>query len=236
MFSHYIFWYSHYVDNIFFVWKGPKEKFLQFSDYVNTTHNTIKSVLHYDNTQVEFIDVQKKDTTYERIPFVTTYDIHSNRVRKFGRKYWPILMNDSTTYRVFKNYPLFAYKRGKNGNQMILCGYHTCMSKNVVYYLKCPRGKGYVGKINIMMRVRLNEHCSSIQNANSKITSVSQHWTEFEHNVSQLRWQVLEEAKLSYVNIDKKTFTKRVFWDLEARHCTLALKGLNESWGLNCFL
>ncbi|OCT65679.1 hypothetical protein XELAEV_18041915mg [Xenopus laevis] len=108
------------------------------------------------------------------ILFVTTLDIHLKRVRKVVRKYWPILMTDPST------------------------------SKNVIYYLKCPCGKGYVGKNNRMLRLCINEHCSSIRNTQTKATSISQHWAECKHNVAQLRWQVLEVIKTNYVNVDKK--------------------------------
>ncbi|OCT82333.1 hypothetical protein XELAEV_18024856mg [Xenopus laevis] len=81
---------------------------------------------------------KKKDTQMERIPFVTTFDVHLKR--------------------------------------------------------------GYVEETNTMIRLRLNEHHSSIRIANSKMTSVSQHWAECKHNVSQLRWQVLEEVKANYTN------------------------------------
>ncbi|OCT84158.1 hypothetical protein XELAEV_18022300mg [Xenopus laevis] len=82
--------------------------------------------------------------------------------------------------------------------------------------------------------MRLNEHRSSIRNAHSKMTSVGQHWTECKHNVAQLRWQVLEEVKSDYVNIDKKLLQHECFWIWKLG--TLAPKGLNEIWGLNCFL
>ncbi|OCT76365.1 hypothetical protein XELAEV_18031565mg [Xenopus laevis] len=78
------------------------------------------------------------------------------------------------------------------------------MSKNVIYYLKCLCRKGYVGKTNRMVKVRLNEHRSSIRNAHSKMTSISQHWVECKHNIAQLQWQVLEGIKMGYVNSDKK--------------------------------
>ncbi|OCT85406.1 hypothetical protein XELAEV_18023573mg [Xenopus laevis] len=159
--------------------------------------------------QETLLKSKKSEKTRERIPFVTTFDTHSKRIRKVVRKYWQILMTDPSTSKVFKDYPLFAYKRGKNvnhylncnsvikgdtvlhltqGTKIILKGYFTCMSKNVIYYLKC--GKGYVGKTN-----RINEHRSSICNSQTKATSISQHWAECKQNVAQLRWQVLEEIK-----------------------------------------
>ncbi|OCT70953.1 hypothetical protein XELAEV_18037867mg [Xenopus laevis] len=239
-----------------------------------------KSILQKAEKEVDALSREtvltnkKNDTQMERIPSVTTFDVHSKRVRKVIRKYWPILMNDSSTSRVFKGYPLFAYKRdiqppktakqrflGKTvvgtfpclscqnfnrvikrdtvlhptqGTQIKLRGYHTCMSKNLIYYLKCPWGKGYVGKTNRMIRLRLNEHRSAIRNAHSQMTSVSRHWTECKHNVAQLRWQVLEEVKANYTNIDKKLLQRECFsiWKLD----TLSPKGMNENWGLNCFL
>ncbi|OCT76157.1 hypothetical protein XELAEV_18031349mg [Xenopus laevis] len=276
LFSHFIFWYCRYVDDIFFVWKGSREKLLQFADYVNRTHNTTKFVLHFYNTQIEFLDVhvsqlmrckritstndnylsskekmldmfrkkgypkpvlrkaedevdkltreallsiKKKEERCQRIPFVSTYDTHSKRNCN------SIIKGNTVLHPT-------------QGTPIKLRGYHTCLSKNVIYYLKCPRGKGYVEKTNRManrmVRLRLNEHRSSIRNAHSRVTSVRQYWTECRYNVAQLRWQVLEEVKSEYTNSDKKLLQRECFWIWKLG--TLAPKGLNESWGLNCFL
>ncbi|OCT82243.1 hypothetical protein XELAEV_18024759mg, partial [Xenopus laevis] len=74
----------------------------------------------------------------------------------------------------------------------------------------------------------------SIRNLHTKATSVSQHWAECKHNVAQLRWQVLEEIKTNYANIDKKLLQRECFWIWKLD--TLSAKGLNENRGLNCFL
>lgn len=41
------------------------------------------------------------------------------------------------------------------------CGYFTCNSGNVMYMLKCPCGRAYVGITSRMVQIRLNEHKSN---------------------------------------------------------------------------
>lgn len=55
------------------------------------------------------------------------------------------------------------------GHNIKIRGYHTCNSHNVVYCLKCPCGKAYVGQTTRQIKVRLNEHRSSISLYHSKV-------------------------------------------------------------------
>ncbi|OCT90662.1 hypothetical protein XELAEV_18019279mg [Xenopus laevis] len=112
--------------------------------------------------------------------------------------------------------------------------YHTCMSTNVIYLLKCPCGSAYVGKTNRMVRVRLNEHRSAIRNVKAKPTSVSRHWAEYNHTISQLRWMVLEEVVLKSGNVDQKPLQRETYWIWKLN--TLAPRGLNEAINYTCFL
>lgn len=88
-------------------------------------------------------------------------------------------------------------------------GQYTCNSNAVVYVLKCPCGKYYVGQTSRAIKVRINEHKSSIICYLNKSveerteldriehkfgeTSVAQHYAEAKHTVSDLRWAVLEQ-------------------------------------------
>ncbi|OCT97429.1 hypothetical protein XELAEV_18009652mg, partial [Xenopus laevis] len=77
------------------------------------------------------------------------------------------------------------------GKAITILGYHTCLSKYVVYYLKCPCGLGYVGKTIQCAKDRISKHKSDI--APDKDTPVTRHFKEKGHNASQLRFQILEE-------------------------------------------
>ncbi|OCT75093.1 hypothetical protein XELAEV_18034083mg [Xenopus laevis] len=68
----------------------------------------------------ELFKGNKKETTISRIPFVTTYACPSKEVRKVIRKYCSIVMNDPSTSRIFIQYSLFAYRRGRSlGDQLV---------------------------------------------------------------------------------------------------------------------
>lgn len=49
-----------------------------------------------------------------------------------------------------------------NGHPIHIRGQHTCNGSNVVYLLKCPCGKWYIGQTTRALKVRLNMHRSSI--------------------------------------------------------------------------
>lgn len=48
---------------------------------------------------------------------------------------------------------------------------YTCNSSNVIYALKCPCGKMYIGQTSRMTKIRLNEHRSAIRTYQEKIES-----------------------------------------------------------------
>lgn len=49
------------------------------------------------------------------------------------------------------------------GHTIPLKGQYTWNSSNVIYILKCPCGKCYVGQTSRMIKIRLNEYSSSIR-------------------------------------------------------------------------
>lgn len=49
------------------------------------------------------------------------------------------------------------------GYPIMTRGYYTCNSEGVIYLLKCPWGKGYVGQTSRSIKIRLNEYKSNIR-------------------------------------------------------------------------
>ncbi|XP_078496440.1 H-2 class I histocompatibility antigen, Q7 alpha chain [Lissotriton helveticus] len=63
---------------------------------------------------------------------------------------------------------------------------------NVVYAIKCPCGKMYIGKTERKIKIRITEHKSRIRNENMTSPLVA-HWKEARHTISQLRYFVIEQ-------------------------------------------
>ncbi|OCT59779.1 hypothetical protein XELAEV_18000651mg, partial [Xenopus laevis] len=84
------------------------------------------------------------------------------------------------------------------GTEIKLRAIATCTSTYVLYSLKCPCGKLYVGKTIRAVNTRIKEHKGSIRNFKPGTytdTTVARHFFEEQHNVSQLKWKVLEVVK-----------------------------------------
>ncbi|OCT80585.1 hypothetical protein XELAEV_18027399mg [Xenopus laevis] len=81
------------------------------------------------------------------------------------------------------------------GTLFKLKDFSTCDTKYVVYMLKCPRGMAYIGQTIRSVKVR-NEHRNNIRifkTDTATDTPVSRHFHNQGHNLSQLRWLVLEK-------------------------------------------
>ncbi|XP_041440147.1 uncharacterized protein LOC121400651 [Xenopus laevis] len=144
------------------------------------------------------------------------------------------------------------------GTKHDIKGFFTCDTKDVVYCLKCPCGLTYIGQTSRAIKLRLNEHKSNIRNyrpapllpqtslkslKNSDVrterikpeTLLAKHFFMQGHQVSQLRWQVLEKVIFKPGLDKKKCLLQREcywIWLLESRHP----KGLNEEYSMACFL
>lgn len=81
------------------------------------------------------------------------------------------------------------------GNKIRLFTTATCDSMNLVYMLKCPCGQAYIGKTERKIKTRINEHKSNIRNKNTK-SIVATHFMAHNHNISQLRFLVLEVVEM----------------------------------------
>lgn len=137
------------------------------------------------------------------------------------------------------------------GHLIQLKGQYTCNSNAVIYFLKCPCGKYYVGQTSRAVKIRINEHRSSIRtylykNIEERAiidktdrkygeTSVAQHFAAARHSVSDLRWAILEQIYEQNIgNLKNKLLRRETYWIVELD--TMAPKGLNENCCFSAFL
>lgn len=113
--------------------------------------------------------------------------------------------------------------------------YFTCSTAGVIYLLKCPCGLAYVGQTSRMVKTRITEHKSVIRTykvnptkvgERNKETGVAQHFCEAGHQISELRWQVIEKIYGHPMNQRATLLKREVFWIHKLQ--TLQPNGLNE--------
>ncbi|OCT68332.1 hypothetical protein XELAEV_18039631mg [Xenopus laevis] len=95
----------------------------------------------------------------------------------------------------------------------------------------------YIGQTIRMVKERIKEHRNNIRNykiSTATDTPVSRHFQG--HNVSQLRWLVLEKITQTKRggDIRKSLGQREVYWI--KRMNTMAPAGLNDHWSLSPFL
>lgn len=109
-----------------------------------------------------------------------------------------------------------------------------CNSVFVVYCIKCPCGKLYVGKTERKIRVRITEHKSLICNRNPN-SSLASHWVELNHTIPQLRFLVLEKINILPERDIAKNLSQRETWWIKFLN-TMLPSGLNEKIDMGCYL
>lgn len=164
---------------------------------------------------------------------------------------------------IFRSHILYGYNlfctsvvRGEyithpqKGEKIPSKGFFTCNSSNVIYTIKCPCGKMYIGQTSRAIKIRLTEHKSNIRRYQQKMkdegplttevqnkfgeSTVARHFYEARHNISELRWQIIEEIYRDQVSLGKRLLQREAFWITTFE--TLVPKGLNEECNLNVFL
>ncbi|XP_069507297.1 uncharacterized protein [Ambystoma mexicanum] len=121
------------------------------------------------------------------------------------------------------------------GKKFKLRDYATCMSTGVIYSIKCPCGKLYVGQTTRAVKERITEHKSNIRCKNTK-SPLARHFMEHHHTVAQIKFQVLEVVKKPHRGGDYQSILSRreTFWIHQLD--TLNPQGLNEEFSLRCFI
>lgn len=56
-FSNHILLYKRFIDDIFFIWKGPKENLLEFLSCLNSKNDRIKFTYVIDESSISFLDL-----------------------------------------------------------------------------------------------------------------------------------------------------------------------------------
>ncbi|CAJ0944277.1 unnamed protein product [Ranitomeya imitator] len=122
-----------------------------------------------------------------------------------------------------------------SGKRYDIKGYFTCDSSFVVYAIKCPCGLLYIGETTQPIRSRISKHKSTIRCQNLLLPLPS-HFISKGHNISQLRFQILEHIPVqrrggNRIYLLKK---KEAYWIHELQ--TLSPKGLNRDYDPLAFI
>ena len=121
------------------------------------------------------------------------------------------------------------------GKQIKIRGKITCTTTHVIYMLKCPCGKAYVGKTSRALKTRIAEHRSTIRNGDEK-SPVALHFKQAHHNVSSLRYLGIEKVQRPRRggDIDNLLLRRELWWIHYLK--TMAPIGLNEEFDIRPFL
>ncbi|CAJ0947650.1 unnamed protein product [Ranitomeya imitator] len=122
-----------------------------------------------------------------------------------------------------------------SGKRYNIKGFFTCDSSFVIYAIKCPCGLLYIGETTQPIRSRISKHKSTIRCQNLLLPLPS-HFVSKGHNISQLRFQVLEHIPVqrrggNRIHLLKK---KEAYWIHELQ--TLSPKGLNREYDPLAFI
>ncbi|XP_078527395.1 uncharacterized protein LOC144799740 [Lissotriton helveticus] len=120
------------------------------------------------------------------------------------------------------------------GYQIELRHTSTCDTTNCIYMIKCPCGKVYVGQTERKIKVRITEHKSNIRLANMKST-VASHWKDAKHQISQLRFMILETISQSRDRDPVKQRLRAEYFWIKTLNSTFPT-GLNDRIEYSCFL
>ncbi|CAJ0955407.1 unnamed protein product [Ranitomeya imitator] len=82
------------------------------------------------------------------------------------------------------------------GADIPIRGFFTCQSTQVVYAIKCPCGKIYVGETSQAIKDRISHHKSDIRCGKFHLP-IPYHFREGGHSIAQLRFLVLEQISLN---------------------------------------
>ncbi|KAE8608009.1 hypothetical protein XENTR_v10011364 [Xenopus tropicalis] len=104
----------------------------------------------------------------------------------------------------------------------------------MIYILKCPCGKLYVGETTRPLTTKIGEHKSDIRLG--KVTSpVARHFQAERHQVSQLRYMGIERVCMPKRGGDRELLLKQRELKWINRLNSLSPDGLNEDRELSLF-
>ncbi|CAJ0950220.1 unnamed protein product [Ranitomeya imitator] len=123
----------------------------------------------------------------------------------------------------------------QTGKAIPIKGFYTCESTFVVYIIKCPCGLAYIGETTQAVRDRVAQHKSTIR-CNKAHLPLPFHFSEKNHNIAQLRFQVLEQVDIPRrgQNRTKMLQKREAYWIYTLQ--TLEPRGLNRDYDVSAFL
>lgn len=122
----------------------------------------------------------------------------------------------------------------QTGRRIEIRGFFNCSSANVIYVIICPCGKIYVGQTGREVRVRICEHRSSIRRGDV-MSPVARHFMEEGHNISQLKFMVIDQVRPPRRGGDPKKALLRRELQWMYKLDSKAPKGMNEESDLTVF-
>lgn len=134
------------------------------------------------------------------------------------------------------NEKVFSFQSNSNGTTFDINEFIGCNTEGALYVLECSCGLQYVGRTKRLLRIRIKEHVQNIINGFDK-HNVSRHFDKY-HNRDprHLKFWGIEPYTKPWrgghkVRILSKLESKWIF-SLD----TLAPRGLNIEFDLNCFI
>ncbi|CAJ0959390.1 unnamed protein product [Ranitomeya imitator] len=106
-----------------------------------------------------------------------------------------------------------SFTHPRSGRRFPIKGQFTCNSSFVVYLIKCSCGLGYVGETTQHIRDRISKHKSTIR-CGRTLLPIPAHFSQHNHNVAQLRYQVIDHVPISRRGGDriKRLKERESFW------------------------
>lgn len=109
-----------------------------------------------------------------------------------------------------------------------------------------------MGQTTRSIKIQLNEHKSNIRLYKTRLeqekqhskeepkkkfgeTTVARHFLEYKHNVSEIKWQIVEQIEVrAHTDMGLQLLRRESYWINKLG--TLAPQGMNENLNLNVFL
>ncbi|CAJ0963023.1 unnamed protein product [Ranitomeya imitator] len=123
-----------------------------------------------------------------------------------------------------------SFTHPQSGKRFPIKGQFNCNSSFVVYLIKCPCGLGYVGETTQHIRDRISKHKSTIR-CGRTLLPIPAHFLQNNHNVAQLRFQVIDHVRVLRRGGDriKRLKERESFWIYTCQLCPAWLNGNIES-------
>ena len=124
----------------------------------------------------------------------------------------------------------------QSGQEYKIRDFINCNTTHVIYMLKCPCGKVYVGQTKRNLKVRIAEHKAAIRNGNMEY-AIARHYKERNHgSTASLKFMGIEKVTMPPRGGDMKKLLlqREAYWIFTLN--SVEPHGLNESLELNSFL